>query len=168
MNLYQAREEFIKAWGNLGSNWGINKTMAQIHALMLVAPRALSAEEIMEELNISRGNVNMNVRSLIDWGLVYKESIIGERKEYFIAEKDMWKVSTRIMQERRRRELEPIKRVLADLQNVKDGGTKEEIGDFVKTMKDIEKFSKNADKMMTRMVNAQESWFGDMVKKWST
>lgn len=165
MNLYKAREEFIKAWGNLGSNWGINKTMAQIHALLLVAPKYLSAEEIMEELNISRGNVNMNVRALIDWGLVYKESVIGERKEFFIAEKDMWKVSTRIMQERRRKELEPIKRVLSDLQNVNEGGTKEEIKSFKKTMNDIEKFSNDADKMINRLVSAQESWFGDLIKK---
>ena len=81
MEFKQARQKFIQSWGTLGSNWGINKTMAQIHALVLVSAKPLSTEEIMEELSISRGNANMNVRALLDWGLVEKQFVVGERKE---------------------------------------------------------------------------------------
>ena len=79
MKLKEAKEQFIHAWGTLGSNWGINKTMAQVHALLLVSPDPLSAEEIMAELNISRGNANMNLRELIEWGIVNKIHKSGER-----------------------------------------------------------------------------------------
>jgi len=80
MELVEAKQKFIEAWGKLGSEWGINRTMAQVHALLLVTPGALTTEEIMEALSISRGNVNMTVRDLINWGLVEKELRPGERK----------------------------------------------------------------------------------------
>ncbi len=91
MQLAEAKAKFIADWGRLGTNWGINRTMAQIHALLLVSPDHLSAEEVMEQLAISRGNANMNLRELIDWGLVQKVIVPGERKEFFTAEKDIWK-----------------------------------------------------------------------------
>ena len=74
MNLEEAKNKFIQSWGTLGSQWGINRTMSQIHALLLVSAEPLSAEDVMEQLNISRGNANMNLRALMDWGLVTKES----------------------------------------------------------------------------------------------
>ena len=73
MEFQEGKEKFLQVWGTLGSDWGINRTMAQVHALLMISPQALSADEIMEELKISRGNSNMNIRALIDWGLVYKE-----------------------------------------------------------------------------------------------
>ena len=89
MKLEQARAEFIESWGILGTSWGISKAMAQIHALLVVSHESLSAEDVMAALKISRGSVNMNIRALIDWGIVEKELRIGERKEYFKAEKDI-------------------------------------------------------------------------------
>ena len=82
MDWREGKERFLQAWGALGSEWGINRTMAQIHALLMIAPQALSADSVMEELTISRGNANMNLRALMDWGLVYKELRAGDRKEY--------------------------------------------------------------------------------------
>ena len=70
MELPEAKERFIQAWGGFGSQWGINRSMAQVHALLLVSPDPLSTEDVMEQLNISRGNANMNLRALIDWNLV--------------------------------------------------------------------------------------------------
>jgi DNA-binding transcriptional regulator GbsR (MarR family) len=78
----EAKAQFIQSWGVLGSQWGINRTMAQIHALLIVASQPLSTEDIMEQLSVSRGNTNMNVRELIDWGLVDKVIIPGERKNF--------------------------------------------------------------------------------------
>ena len=83
MALEKAKKKFIQSWASLGSNWGINKTMAQIHALFLISEEPLSTEDVMESLQISRGNTNMNIRPLIDWGLLYKEFKVGERREFF-------------------------------------------------------------------------------------
>src|SRR5688500_17675263 len=105
MKLAEAKSQFIQAWGTLGSKWGINRTMAQLHALLIVSPDPLSAEELMEALNISRGNANMNIRDLMDWGLVEKIHKPGDRKEYFSAEKDIWKVTKQVARERKKREL---------------------------------------------------------------
>ena len=83
MQLTEGKKKLIEAWGTLGSSWGINRAMAQIHALLMVAPQPLSTDDIMEQLNISRGNANMNVRSLMEWGIVKKELKAGDRKEFF-------------------------------------------------------------------------------------
>ena len=83
MKLEEAREQFINSWGSLGTQWGINRTMAQIHALLLISPDPLSQDDVMQQLGISRGNVNMNIRELISWNLVQRVVLTGERKEYF-------------------------------------------------------------------------------------
>ena len=89
MQLSESKDQFIQLWGALGSSWGINRTMAQVHALLLISPESLSTEDIMERLSVSRGNANMNLRELMNWNLIYKDLKAGERKEYFRAEKDI-------------------------------------------------------------------------------
>jgi DNA-binding transcriptional regulator GbsR (MarR family) len=158
MKFTESKEKFINAWGTLGTSWGINRTMAQVHALLLISPDALSAEEIMDELNISRGNANMNTRTLIDWGLVRKESRSGERKEYFVAEKDIWKVFKQIAKERRKRELEPIFKVLEDVKKVDGDKRDRNIKTFVDTIEEIEKFTHKADRTLETMIKADENW----------
>jgi DNA-binding transcriptional regulator GbsR (MarR family) len=110
--LREAREEFVSQWGSIGSAWGINRSMAQIHALLMTAPKPLSTDEIMEELQISRGNANTNLRDLVGWGLVRSVLRKGERKEFFEAEKDVWKMFCIITRERKRREIAPAMEVL--------------------------------------------------------
>jgi DNA-binding transcriptional regulator GbsR (MarR family) len=97
MELPEAKQKFIEAWGKLGSEWGINRTMAQVHALLLVTPDALTTEEIMESLSISRGNANMTLRDLMSWGLVEKQHKAGERKEYFYADKNTGTLPARLL-----------------------------------------------------------------------
>jgi DNA-binding transcriptional regulator GbsR (MarR family) len=157
MTFEEGKEKFIQSWGAFGSSWGVNRTMAQIHALLLIAPEALSAEEIMEELQISRGNANMNIRALIDWGLVYKELKAGERKEYFVAEKDMWEVVKNIIIQRKKKELEPMLRVLDELSSVEGQG--EEAVEFSKIVKDIKLFSTKADSTLDSLTKADSNWF---------
>ena len=155
MNVQEGKEKFLQSWGALSSSWGINRTMAQIHALLLISPKALSADDIMEELQISRGNVNMNLRALIDWGLVFKELRTGERKEYFIAEKDMWEVVKHIIIQRKKKEL--MIKVLDELANVQ--GSDEETQQFVDVVKDIRLFSNKADATLDSLVKADSNWF---------
>lgn len=157
MTLQEGKEKFIQSWGALGSSWGINRTMAQIHALLLIAPEALCADEVMEELQISRGNANMNIRALIDWGLVYKELKPGERKEYFVAEKDMWEVVKSIIQQRKKKELEPMLRVLDELSSVEED--KPEAEEFANVIRDIKLFSSKADSTLDTLTKADSNWF---------
>ncbi len=157
MNIIEGKEKFIQAWGTLGSNWGINRTMAQIHALLLIAPEPLNAEDIMEELKISRGNANMNIRALIDWGLVYKELKPGHRKEFFVAEKDMWLIFKNIVIQRKKKELEPVLKVLDDLSNVE--GNDEQTQEFKEVIKDIRLFSNKADSVLDSLIKADSNWF---------
>lgn len=103
----EARDEFIGQWGALSSSWGINRTMAQIHALLLVSPEPLCTDEIMGELQISRGNAHGNLKELSNWGIVKSVYIKGDRKEHFEAEKDIWRMFCIITRERKRREIEP-------------------------------------------------------------
>lgn len=159
MELQEAREKFIQAWGTLGSNWGINRTMAQVHALLLVSPEPLSAEEIMEALTISRGNANMNIRALIDWGLVYKEFKSGERREFFYAEKDMWKVAKQIAKERRKRELEPIFKVLDEVAQVEGDPKDANFVAFTQSIHGIQNFASKTDQTLDKLTKADENWF---------
>ncbi|MBL4669015.1 MAG: transcriptional regulator [Flavobacteriales bacterium] len=160
MKLDEAKDKFIQQWGSLGSNWGINRTMAQIHALFLITEELLSAEDVMETLKISRGNANMNIRTLIDWGLVYKEYQSGERKEFFRGEKDIWKVTQRVMRTRQRQELDPMINVLAQLQTVEsDKKNKKEVEAFTKQIKSIKSFADLADRSLTKISGSEENWF---------
>ncbi len=157
MTLDEGKERFIQSWGTLGSSWGITRTMAQIHALLLVAPEPLSAEDIMEQLQISRGNANMNIRALIDWNLVFKKLKPGERKEYFIAEKDMWQVVRNIIIQRKKKELEPMLKVLDEIAKV--DGTDAETEEFKQVIRDIKLFSNKADATLDTLVNSDSNWF---------
>ena len=159
MELAAAKLKFIEAWGKLGSEWGINRTMAQIHALLMLAPDALTTEEIMESLSISRGNANMTLRELINWGLVEKQHKAGERKEYFFAHKDTWYIARQVAKERRKRELDPIIKVLDELAQVKGNKKDPEYATFSKTVTDINKLAKNVDKTLDTMLKAEENWF---------
>jgi DNA-binding transcriptional regulator GbsR (MarR family) len=165
MELPEAKEKFIQSWGTLGTNWGINRTMAQIHALLLISPQALSADDIISQLQISRGNVNMNVRSLIDWGLVYREYKTGERKEFFYAEKDMWRVFKQIVKERRKRELEPVFKVMEDVKNINGDPNDPEQKAFLETLANIQNLSTKADRMLETVMKSDESWFLSTIMK---
>ncbi|UYQ92032.1 transcriptional regulator [Chitinophaga horti] len=159
MKFTDAKAQFIQAWGSLGAQWGINRTMAQIHALLLIAPDALSADEIMEELNISRGNTNMNVRELINWGIVDKVLVPGERKEYFAAEKDIWKVGTAIARERKKRELDPILKVLNALSTVEGDQKDKHVKAFRESIQNINRFAQQTDNTLNAFIKAEENWF---------
>lgn len=157
MKYNEAKDKFIQAWGTLGSNWGISRSMAQVHALLLISPDSLSAEEIMEDLKISRGNANMNIRDLIDWGLVFKEQIPGERKEFFYAEKDIWKVAKQIIKERRKREIEPVLGLLEELKKVEGPKTDKKHKAFIDTITNLEAVVDKADFALTRAIKLDEN-----------
>ncbi len=164
MEYNEAKHRFIQAWGTLGSNWGINKAMAQIHALLLLSTEPISTEEIMEELQMSRGNVNMNLRALIDWGIVNREHKVGERKEYFTTGKDVWELAKQVSRERRRREIEPILKVLGEVQDV-SGENKKEVAEFKRVARDLFDFSTKVDGMIEKFSKSDQTWFYKLLMK---
>jgi DNA-binding transcriptional regulator GbsR (MarR family) len=159
MKLTEAKQQFISSWGAFGTHWGINRTMAQIHALLLISPDPITQDDIMDELNISRGNTNMNIRELINWGLVERVLLPGERKEYFSAEKDIWKVVKQIVKERKKRELEPMLKLLDQLEEVEGDKRDKEVKSFIEIVSSIKKLGKQADKTLDMLVKAEENWF---------
>jgi DNA-binding transcriptional regulator GbsR (MarR family) len=165
MKYDEAKLKFIQGWGSLGTNWGINRTMAQVHALLLISPVSMSTEEVMEDLQISRGNANMNLRELLNWGLVRKDLRTGERKEYFYAEKDIWKAAMQIIKERRKRELEPLLQVMGELKTLDKEDTSDEAKEFTKVVANIEDVIGKADVALDKMSRAQDNWLmGGLLK----
>jgi DNA-binding transcriptional regulator GbsR (MarR family) len=118
-SLRRAQDQFILEWGRMSSSWGINRTMAQIHALLFVTGEALEVNDIMDRLQISRGNASMNLRELMDWGVVRRFRQPGDRKDTYVSETDPYQMFIRIVKERKRREIDPttdaIREVLTKL-----------------------------------------------------
>ena len=164
MHYEEAKAKFIQSWGTLGSAWGINKAMGQIHALLLVSEEPLSAEDIMEELQISRGNANMNIRGLIDWGIVEKVYKPGERKEFFKAGKDVLELARQVSRERRRREIEPVMKVLDEIQEVNEGEASE-IAHFKEVTSNLGDFTKQVDGALDKFVRSDKNWFFQVLMK---
>jgi DNA-binding transcriptional regulator GbsR (MarR family) len=162
MALTDQELKFVNTWGILGSNWGINKTMAQLHALLMISESALSTEDMMESLSISRGNANMNIRALVEWGLVDKELIAGDRKDYYSAKKDIWVVARQIAKQRRKRELDPVINALQSLKNDKEVDKNSELG---KRITDIEDFALKVDRMLEKFTASDENWFYKVLLK---
>jgi DNA-binding transcriptional regulator GbsR (MarR family) len=155
--LREAREEFISQWGAIGSSWGINRTMAQIHALLMTSPRPLSTDEIMEELQISRGNANTNLRDLIGWGLVRSVLRKGERKEYFEAEKDVWKMFCIITRERKRREISPAMEVLRKCEEKTKDLDSADAREFYGQLHALSEFLKVGERIMESVASSEQS-----------
>jgi DNA-binding transcriptional regulator GbsR (MarR family) len=165
MKLLEAKEQFTTLWGALGSSWGINRTMAQVHALLLISVESLSTEDVMEQLSVSRGNANMNLRELMNWNLIYKEHKAGDRKEYFRAEKDIWEVAKRIAKERKRREIQPLIASLNLLTDIDEDKRNIEAKDFLEMVNNIHAVVTKMDSAVDTLIKAEEhKFFGAIVK----
>lgn len=157
MKLEEAKEKYIQTWGTFATNWGINRTMAQVHALLLASGKPLSTDDVMVQLEVSRGNANMNLRALIDWGIVKKEFVKGDRKEYFIAEKDVWYLFKQITKERRKREIEPVISFLEELKNIEDNDS-EDAKEFIKLMEDFSSVTGKINNIMDLAIKSDDHW----------
>lgn len=163
LSLPEAKQKFIEAWGALGSSWGVSRTMAQVHALLLVSEEALSTEQVMEQLQISRGNANMNIRTLVEWGLVNKEVRMGERKEFFKAPKDSMYMAKQVAMQRKKRELEPMLRALQEVQQTE--GQSQEGKNFKALIGDIYDFALQSESMLNLFINSSDNWFMKAIMK---
>jgi DNA-binding transcriptional regulator GbsR (MarR family) len=147
----EASEQFVLLWGEMASAWGINKTMAQIHALLYAESDPLDTDTIMKRLGISRGNANMNLRSLHQWQLINKVQFEGQRKDFYTAEKDVWNIVAILIDERQQREIAPIQQNLVECLELFEEGEdltdeeaefKERIENFVEFLEMFDRFTK--------------------------
>ncbi|TVQ03456.1 MAG: hypothetical protein EA359_09465 [Balneolaceae bacterium] len=147
----QAIDQFVLLWGEMASAWGINRTMAQIHALLYAESKPLDTDTIMQQLSISRGNANMNLRNLLNWQLIQKVHFKGERKDFYTAEKDVWNIVAILIRERHQREIDPIKENLIEFlkpfgeagkDQSEEAEFKQRIEDFIEFLEMFERFTK--------------------------
>ncbi|TMU57615.1 GbsR/MarR family transcriptional regulator [Flagellimonas algicola] len=164
MEYQEAKQKFISTWGSLGTIWGINKAMAQIQALLFISTEPLTTEQIMEELQISRGNTSMNVRQLIDWGIVTKELKVGERKEYYNTEKDVQELARIIAKERSRREIQPVIKTLQDISSMNNDGSAA-TAELIKQTQALLELAETADTVLTKVVNHKQNWVSNALLK---
>ena len=145
-NIDTTIKEFVIKWGNIASNWGIPKTMGQIHGLLLVSHKPVNADEIMAKLSLSRGSVHTQLQQLLEWKMVYKTGMADDRKDYFVAEKDMWRLFLTVIDIRKKMELQPLLDLMesqpTDHQNCEGGK------EFEKVLKDIAAFSNRTNQML--------------------
>jgi DNA-binding transcriptional regulator GbsR (MarR family) len=156
MDIQEGKQKFIEAWGRLAGSWSIPPAMAQMHALLLIAPEPLTADQVRDQLDVSTGNVSMNLRALMEWGLVHREQRPAERKDVYIAEKDMWTVVRQIIIHRKKKELEPMLQVLDELACVEENCLQSE--HFCDVIRDIRTFSHKANQTLETMIKADPNW----------
>jgi DNA-binding transcriptional regulator GbsR (MarR family) len=155
VKLTPAAQKFVLHWGEMGQAWGINRTMAQVHALLFVSPEALDAGEISELLGVSRSNVSPSIRELITWGVVRRVHIIGDRRDRFEALKDVMETFRVIMAERKRREMDPTIALLehcvheASLGDSSEAYTREQLGKMLEFTRMVTAWYSQIDRLST-------------------
>jgi len=112
LKLSPAIQRFILHWGDLGGEWGVNRSVAQIHALLLMSDKPRTADEIADALGIARSNVSTSLKELLAWSLIKRVPILGDRRDHFEAEGDVWEMATRIVAMRKAREIDPAQEIL--------------------------------------------------------
>ena len=120
VQLRTSQDLFIRRWGEMGQTWGINRTMAEIHALLYITAQPQCTDDVMERLNISRGNASMSLRALCDWGIIRRLHKRGERREYFESLGEVWEMFSIIAAERKRREMDPVLETIKQCQRMLD------------------------------------------------
>jgi HTH-type transcriptional regulator, glycine betaine synthesis regulator len=161
--LRAAQDQFILEWGRMSSSWGVNRTMAQIHALLFVSSVPLSVDEIMDRLQISRGNASMNLRDLMDWGIVRRFRVPGARKDSYSSETDPWIVFARVVRERKRREIDPTADALREcIQMLPEGESTEEAEVFRTRLAGLLEIFTLVDTVYSQVFSSDRAFFDTM------
>jgi DNA-binding transcriptional regulator GbsR (MarR family) len=158
-NLRTAQDTFIRRWGEMGQTWGINRTMGEIHAFLYITGQPQCTDDVMERLNISRGNASMSLRALCDWGIIRRLHKRGERREYFESLGEVWEMFSIIAAERKRREMDPVletirqcQRMLAEPTIGKAGASQEAIQITRQRLAGMEEFMEVTNKIFQQFV----------------
>ncbi|WP_281017065.1 MULTISPECIES: MarR family transcriptional regulator [unclassified Minwuia] len=150
-NLPKAVEQFVLQWGDLGGQWGVNRSVAQIHALLFLADGPMTAEDISEQLGLARSNVSNSIRELIGWKLIRRIPVFGDRRDHYEAEGDLWQVLTCIAQGRKEREIDPAIASLRQVLALADGDPK------------VSRVARNRLHELNDFMTTLDTWFGQMI-----
>ena len=169
--LRTSQDLFIRRWGEMGATWGINRTMAEIHALLYITAQPLCTDDVMERLHISRGNASMSLRSLCDWGIIRRLHKRGERREYFESLHDVWEIFSIIATERKRREMDPVLETIKQCQAMLDATNIGKAAASQETVKltrqrlgDMEEFMAVTNKVFQQFVGNARSGLSRVVR----
>lgn len=158
-----AKSQFVLYWGDMGSQWGVNRSVAQIHALLFLTVSPLNAEQISEELGIARSNVSNSLKELVGWKLIRRVPIQGDRREHFVAEVDVWEMAMRIAQGRKEREIDPAMAAIADcLQKAEDEQGLNPV--VLNRMKEMQTFLTTVDTWYGQMLNVPKNKLNMLMK----
>jgi DNA-binding transcriptional regulator GbsR (MarR family) len=149
--LSPAVEQFVLRWGDMGGQWGVNRSVAQIQALLFLSDRPLTAEDIAEALGMARSNVSNSIRELLTWKLIRRVPVLGDRRDHYEAEADLWQIMTRIAQGRKEREIDPA---VAALRHVLETADKDP---------QISPVARSRLREMESFLGTLETWFGQMI-----
>ena len=145
-----AVEAFVLRWGELGGQWGVNRSVAQIQALLLLSDRPLTAEEIAEKLGMARSNVSNSIKELLNWKLVMRVPVLGDRRDHYVAETDMWQMASKVAQGRKEREIDPmVIAIRAAMEHVDDPKISPQVRERLYGMHDF--------------INTVEGWYNQMI-----
>ncbi len=158
-----AIRQFILYWGDMGSQWGVNRSVAQIHALLFLSVRPMNAEQISDALGIARSNVSNSLKELVSWKLIRRVPIAGDRREHFVAETDVWEMAMRIAQGRKEREIDPAMKAISECLETaeKEAGLNP---DVVVRMQDLQDLLKTTDKWYGQMLGVPKAKLNMMMK----
>ena len=165
-----AKARFVESWGSMGALWGINRSMARIHALLLATREPLGLEEITEELEMSRGNASMCLKELRHWGVVRRIHLTGERRDFYIAEEDIWSMLFRIASERKKREFDPALGALREAMESTEPGddlVRERLGELEEILRAMDRLlqrflaSEKASRGMLKFLSTQVPYSGE-------
>src|SRR5690242_18694234 len=169
--LTTAQDLFIRRWGEMGQTWGINRTMAEIHALLYITGQPLCTDDVMERLHISRGNASMSLRALCDWGIIRRLHKRGERREYFESLSDVWEMFSIIAAERKRREMDPVLETIKQCQRMleesavgKSAARQEEVLLTRQRLAGMEEFMTVTNKIFQQFIGNAKSGLTRVVK----
>ena len=168
--LRQVQDEFIRRWGEMGQTWGINRTQAEIHAFLYITALPQCTDDVMERLNISRGNASMSLRALCDWGIVRRLHKRGERREYFESLSDVWEMFSIIAAERKRREMDPVLETIRQCQQMLDEQTigkaarSEQIQATRQRLEGMQEFMEVTNKIFQQFIGNAKSGLSKVVK----
>lgn len=158
-----AKAQFILYWGDMGSQWGVNRSVAQIHALLFLSVKPLNAEDISAQLGIARSNVSNSLKELVGWKLIRRVPVAGDRREHFVAETDVWEMAMRIAQGRKEREIDPAMSAIDSC--VRQAADEPNMDPTVMArMQEMQEFLTTADRWSTQMLNVPKSKLNTLMK----
>lgn len=137
--LSSVEQKFVLHWGEMGTRWGINRTVAQVHALLYISPKPLNADDIVQALAVARSNVSTSLKELQGWGIVKLVHVLGDKRDHFESMKDVWEMFRMVLDERKKREIDPTTRMLREC--IVEAEKDKETGEYTEQkLRDLQNF----------------------------